>query len=125
MPAARGARPDWSTGRALLYQLGGTAPAASSRPSAACNNFYDALRTKRYVYVELNRVNRETGECDRPEYELYDLKKDPYELENIAVDPASRTPSRRSGRARRPAAHPEPVRGGRRPRRPGARPFCE
>ena len=51
------------------------------------------MRTKRYVYIEHNRVNPETGACDRPEYEMYDLKKDPYELRSIAVDPAVGTPS--------------------------------
>ena len=54
-----------------------TAPAARSRAERGLNNFYDALRTKRYIYIELNRVNRETGVCDRPEYELYDLKQRP------------------------------------------------
>ena len=88
VPLLKGERPDWIKGRTLLYQLGGIRTCGAIPPERGLNNFYDALRTKRYVYVELNRVNRETGECDRPEYELYDLKLDPYQLENLAVNPA-------------------------------------
>ena len=45
------------------------------------------------MYVELHHVNKATGLCDRTEYELYNLKKDPYELENIAVNPSRKKPS--------------------------------
>ena len=58
-------------------------------------DFYDGVRTKRFVYIEHNRVNPETGECDRPEFEMYDLKKDPYELKSIAVNPSTQTASPR------------------------------
>ena len=88
VPLLKGERPDWIHGRTLFYQLGGIRTCGATPPARGLNNFYDALRTKRYVYVELNRVNRETGECDRPEYELYDLRTDPYQLDNIAADPA-------------------------------------
>ena len=91
-PLLSGERPDWTRGRALLYQLGGNRDCGQI-PEAGLNNFYDAIRTKRYVYVELDRVNKETGECDRPEYELYDLKRDPYQLRNQAVNPALAAPS--------------------------------
>jgi arylsulfatase A-like enzyme len=89
LPLLRGNRPDWIHGRTLLYQLGGIRACGEPPPEKGLNNFYDALRTKRYVYVELNRVNRETWQCDRPEYELYDLRTDPYQLDNLAVDPAT------------------------------------
>jgi arylsulfatase A-like enzyme len=92
-PLLNGQRPEWSRGRTLLFQLGGHRTCGEVPTDRGLNNFYDALRTKRYTYVELNRVNKETGECDRPEYELYDLKKDPYQLRNQAVNPAVRTPS--------------------------------
>jgi arylsulfatase A-like enzyme len=39
---------------------------------------FSAIRTDRYVYVELT-----TGER-----ELYDLSVDPYQLDNLAADPA-------------------------------------
>jgi hypothetical protein len=45
------------------------------------------------MYAEINRVNSVSGACDRPEFELYDMRKDPYQLKNIAVNPAVRTPS--------------------------------
>jgi arylsulfatase A-like enzyme len=87
VPLLNGNRPDWIRDRTLLYQLGGIRTCGELPPERGLTNFYDALRTKRYVYVELDRVNRETGACDRPEWELYDLKTDPYQLDNIAVDP--------------------------------------
>jgi arylsulfatase A-like enzyme len=92
-PLLNGKRPDWSRGRTLLYQLGGNRTCGAIPAERGLNNFYDALRTPRYVYVELDRVNKETGICDRPEYELYDLKRDPNQLRNQAVDPAVATPS--------------------------------
>jgi N-acetylglucosamine-6-sulfatase len=92
-PLLDGKRPDWSRHRALLYQIGSNRTCGELPAERGLRNFYDALRTKRYAYIELNRVNPDTGLCDRPEYELYDLKKDPYELRNQAVDPAVATPS--------------------------------
>jgi hypothetical protein len=50
------------------------------------------VRTKRRVYVELNRVNPDTGICDRPEFELYDLRSDPFQMRNRAINPARSTP---------------------------------
>ena len=92
-PLLNGKRPGWSRGRALLYELGGIRECGVVPVEPGLRNFYDALRTRRYTYVELNRVNRDTGECDRPEYELYDLERDPHQLRNRAVDPAVSTPS--------------------------------
>ena len=84
-------------------------------------NYYDGVRTKRYVYIEHNRVNPDTGACDRPEYEMYDLKKDPYELDSIAVNPASE-PRRRCSHSSRSASHVAPPVLRDRRTRPGRRP---
>ena len=93
-PLLAGNKPDWTRGRALLFQIGQNRTCGEIPPERGLNNFYDAVRTKRYTYVELNRVNKETGICDRPEFELYDLKKDPFQLRNIAANPLKgQTPS--------------------------------
>jgi arylsulfatase A-like enzyme len=48
------------------------------RDRSAAHGFpYEAIRTERYLYV-----NYSTGE-----EELYDLREDPYELDNVAADP--------------------------------------
>jgi arylsulfatase A-like enzyme len=87
-PLLAGKTPSWTKGRTLLFQIGSNRTCGEIPAERGLNTFYDAIRTPRYKYIELNRVNRETGVCDRPEYELYDLKKDPYELRNIAANPA-------------------------------------
>jgi arylsulfatase A-like enzyme len=92
-PLLDGRSPSWTTDRTLLFQIGGNRTCGEIPAERGLNNFYDGIRTPRYVYIELDRVNRETGECDRPEYELYDLAKDPYELRNRAVNPATATPT--------------------------------
>jgi N-acetylglucosamine-6-sulfatase len=92
MPLLSGKRPDWARHRTLLFQIGSQRQ-CGTLPGAGMRNFYDGIRTRRHVYIELDRVNTETGECDRPEYELYDLKRDPYQLRSRAVNPALATPS--------------------------------
>lgn len=94
VPLLRGRKPPWVKGRALLFQIGQNRT-CGQLPERGLRNFYDGVRTKRFVYIEHNRVNPETGACDRPEYEMYDLKKDPYELKSVAVNPAIKTPSAR------------------------------
>ncbi|MQA75838.1 MAG: sulfatase-like hydrolase/transferase [Solirubrobacterales bacterium] len=92
MPLLSGKRPDWARQRTLLFQIGSQRQ-CGALPGRGMRNFYDGIRTRRHVYVELDRVNPDTGQCDRPEYELYDLKRDPYQLRNRAVNPALATPS--------------------------------
>jgi N-acetylglucosamine-6-sulfatase len=93
LPLLGGPGQGWPQQRGILSQVGnricGTLPA----PGTGIKNQYDAIRTRDQLYVELNRRNADTGACDRPEYELYDLRKDPYELKNIAVNPTRRQPS--------------------------------
>jgi arylsulfatase A-like enzyme len=52
---------------------------SSGIPNNAWDRPYQGVRTDRYTYVEWG----ETGEI-----ELYDRQEDPYELENVAGDPA-------------------------------------
>lgn len=125
VPLLRGRRPGWSRGRALLFQLGGVRACGTATAAAGLNTFYDAVRTKRRVYVELNRLNRDTGECDRPEYELYDLKQDPYELRNRAVDPTVRSPSAEQATMARRLAALRSCAGIAGRDAPSDRPFCE
>jgi N-acetylglucosamine-6-sulfatase len=91
-PLLAGKKPDWTRGRAQLFQIGSNRTCGQIPAERGLNTFYDALRTNHYKYIELNRVNKDTGVCDRPEYELYDLKSDPYELRNIAANPAKGQP---------------------------------
>jgi N-acetylglucosamine-6-sulfatase len=79
--------------RAILSEVGNRLCGSVPIPGAGIKNQYDAIRTRNQLYVELNRRNPATGTCDRPEYELYDLTEDPYELKNAAVNPARKPPS--------------------------------
>ncbi len=89
-----GDRSAWPRRRGILISLGyrdcGTVP-----PADILHNYYDAIRTDRDLYVELDRVNPDTGACDRPELELYDLAHDPFELRNRAALPEGRPASAR------------------------------
>lgn len=90
----RGRSPAWQRGRALLIQLGSVRNCGTPTTQVGgLDTFYDGVRTRRNLYVELDHLDRETGVCDRPEYELYDLKRDPYQLRNQAVNPALAAPS--------------------------------
>ena len=123
-PLLAGHRPGWTRGRTLLFQIGGNRECGVV-PTAGLKNFYDAVRTPRYVYVELNRINRDTGDCDRPEYELYDLKQDPYQLRNRAVNPALRTPSALQASLAQRLATLRDCSGIAGRDAPGSRPFCD
>ena len=119
----RGRRPPWADRRGLLVQIGGVRECGSGPTDApGLNAFYDAIRTRRYLYVELDRVNRETGECDRPELELYDLRRDPFQLRNRA-SAASPSATQRTLARRLQALRSCSGVAGRDPG--GAAPFCE
>ena len=83
----------WPADRAVLAQIGNRRCGTVPEPGSGLKNHYDAIRTRRYMYAEINRVNEGSGACDRPEFELYDMRKDPHQLKNIAVNSATRTPS--------------------------------
>jgi arylsulfatase A-like enzyme len=83
----------WPKRRATLVEIGN--PSCHRDPSvgSGLTTFYAAIRTPRFIYIKLRHVDPATGLCDRTEYEVYDLNQDPYELENIAVNPEFRRPS--------------------------------
>jgi uncharacterized sulfatase len=85
--------PAWPADRAILAQIGNRACGVVPTPGSGLKNSYDAIRTRNYMYAEINRVNATTGACDRPEFELYDMRRDPHQLRNIAVNPATQVPS--------------------------------
>ncbi len=122
LPLLRGKRPPWADGRGLLVQAGSIRDCGVPATHLGLNNFYDAVRTKRRLYVELHRIDRETGACGGLERELYDIRSDPFELRNRA---SANFPSPvQAGLARRL----ESLRtcsgiSGRDPA--GSRPFCE
>jgi N-acetylglucosamine-6-sulfatase len=93
LPTLGAPGPAWPADRALLAQIGNRRCGVVPGPESGLKNFYDAIRTRRYMYAEINRVNPVSGACDRPEFELYDMHKDPYQLRNIAVNPAVKPPS--------------------------------
>jgi N-acetylglucosamine-6-sulfatase len=126
VPLLRGRHPRWGRGRALLIQLGSVRDCGTPTTQiGGLNTFYDAVRTRRHLYVELDHLDRETGVCDRPEYELYDLRGDPFQLRNRATYVPNRPPRpRQAGLAARLASLRDCAGiAGRDPA--GARPFCE
>ena len=91
VPLLRGDPAPGRRSRAVLVELG--TPNCGRDPAAAngLTTFYSAIRTPRFLYVELYHVDPATGLCDRREWELYDLRTDPFQLENLAVDPRRRS----------------------------------
>lgn len=87
VPLLNGRRPRWTRDRSLLVQFGGNRECGVLPLERGLLDFYDAVRTKRHMYVELDHANPQTAECERPEFELYDLVRDPYQLRNRAVNP--------------------------------------
>lgn len=80
VPLLRGERPAWANRRGLLVQIGSIRDCGVPADHLGLNTFYDAVRTKRRLYVELHRIDRETGACEHLERELYDLHRDPFQL---------------------------------------------
>ena len=77
LPLLKGAK-DWPQDRGLLIELDD-------------GYTYEAIRTQRYLYIELSADR--TTPLERPAHELYDLREDPYELENLlTTDPRGSAP---------------------------------
>ena len=126
LPLLRGKRPGWAGGRGLLIQLGSVRNCGTPTDQiGGLNTFYDAVRTRRHIYIELDHLDRETGVCDRPEYELYDLERDPFQLRNRAAYLPTTAPSPLQAglRARLDSLRTCSGIAGRDP--VSARPFCE
>jgi arylsulfatase A-like enzyme len=83
----------WPTSRGVLVELGNRNCARDPSAANGLNVFYDGIRTPRFLYVELHRVDRRTGLCKRREWELYNLRRDPHQLENLAANPERERPS--------------------------------
>jgi N-acetylglucosamine-6-sulfatase len=79
----RGSFPD---DRAVVVEL--TQGKETVKPTLSCS--YQGIRTQRTLYVEHTSVPRPSDrECqDALEVELYDLRSDPFELENLGEDAA-------------------------------------
>jgi arylsulfatase A-like enzyme len=80
-PLLAGGDPRWTQGRAIPLELD-------------ADFAYTAFRDEETLYMELTRDP--IGPLAKPEIELYDLRSDPYELQNLAVargDKASNLPA--------------------------------
>lgn len=69
-PLLEGRDQSWPSDRAVLMELDD-------------GHTYTALRTDRYLYTEITADR--AGELREPAIELYDLVRDPYELDNLAT----------------------------------------
>jgi arylsulfatase A-like enzyme len=86
LPLLAGGQAAWPDDRGLLLELDDAFT-------------YEAIRTPRYLYVELTADR--LGRLPWPEYELYDLTRDPDQLHNLEVsDRASADELERSLAAR-------------------------
>jgi arylsulfatase A-like enzyme len=76
----------WPRNRAILLEL--RTPSNRAMPYTPCN--YQGIRTARQVYVEYHSwTAADQGACTRKEeVEHYDLRADPFELQNLFPAPA-------------------------------------
>jgi N-acetylglucosamine-6-sulfatase len=77
VPLLRGKSSASAGKRAILLQVG-----------PGCNG-YDGIRTARYTYVEYRGEPTADGGCTVESRELFDLKRDPYELRSVLANPAT------------------------------------
>ena len=78
VPLLEGGGAKGAEDRAVLLQVG-----------PGCNG-YDGVRTTRYTYVEYRGDPTAGGGCTIESRELFDLKRDPYELQSVLARPATR-----------------------------------
>jgi N-acetylglucosamine-6-sulfatase len=105
----RGAKPGWTRHRGVMVEL---------RPPGTCG--FQAIRTRRYSYIERSDSDP-SGDCQIASRELYDLRRDPYQLRNVAQDDPARA-ANLSDRLRQ-LAHCNGIEG--RDPDPGPSGFCE
>ena len=106
LPLLRGRKPGWAKGRALLFQIGQNRT-CGELPERGLRNFYDGVRTKRFVYVEHNRVNPETGRVRPARVRAVRPEEGPLRArEHRASTPRRAPPCAAPGRPRRPAGGP-------------------
>jgi N-acetylglucosamine-6-sulfatase len=121
VPFLEGREPDWADGRGLLTTF--TNGHSRNAPTESCR--FSAVRTREFAYVEYRALpDPATLECGRAfARELYDLREDPFQLDN-RIERANLAEdrdrlARRLERLERCAG----IRG--RDERKAGRPFCE
>ncbi|HEX2129225.1 MAG TPA: sulfatase [Solirubrobacterales bacterium] len=92
VPLLTGNRRGWPRDRAVLAELGQPNCARDPSQRGGLKVFYSTVRTRGHLYTRLHQVDPATGRCRPTEHELYDLRRDPYQLDNVAVDPKRRPP---------------------------------
>jgi arylsulfatase A-like enzyme len=74
----------WPDHRGILTEL--QIPAPRAQPFRPCD--YEGIRTSRQVYVEYHSAAGRTPDCvPREEREHYDLRADPFQLDNLFPAP--------------------------------------
>ena len=94
MPLLAGDGGSWPKDRALLAELGQPNCARDISVRGGLKTFYSTIRTRSHVYTRLHQIDPASGRCRPTEHELYDVRKDPFQLDNVAVDPKRKRPSK-------------------------------
>jgi arylsulfatase A-like enzyme len=94
LPLLSGNGRAWPKHRALLAELGQPNCTRDPASKGGLKTFYASVRTRTHVYTRLHQIDPATGRCRPTEHELYDLRTDPAQLDNIAVNPSRRRASK-------------------------------